>query len=291
MWKLRVLVGVLFCLLCSPAMAGEMAERQDIANEARYLLSNSFYAELDELSVEYRESEVRTSGGEWKLPQLYLGFEQLMDAGEKDAAHWRYFDSLTRDYLETRPQSPTAIIMRAKYFLTYAQNLRENDREGLVVRDTPDLFDEYVEKAYNLLLEGEAIAAIDPEWYVLHVEILDASDGDPNVLEDNLAKGAEAFPTYARLWYKTLDYYLLRSDNDAQLVESLADYALTFSYEIDGMAMYSRIHWHAALSEHASEIKFKESGVNWVLMKTGMNDVLENYTNEWNIQHPRYNIY
>ena len=59
---------------------GEISETKAIRKQvASYLIAGK-YDELDRLAIEYRETEARTAGGQWKLAHFYAGFRQAASA-------------------------------------------------------------------------------------------------------------------------------------------------------------------------------------------------------------------
>lgn len=285
MAKILPFAFLLLGLSLTQAISGEIEERHKIVLEARSLLTEGRYVELDELAARYRDNEERTSSGVWKLPQFYHSFTGLMDIRVKEEAYWDRFDTMSSDYMNARPQSPTAIIMRARYFYKYAWKFRG----GGWARDVPRAawvpFFANIRRANQVLLEGKDIASVDPEWYTLRAEILNADNSDPFEFDANLQEGAAAFPTYSNLWFRTMLYYLPRWHGDAGKIDALADYATSFSEDEEGQGMYTRIYWYASETEFHQASLFRNSEVDWERMKVGINDILAEYPNQWNIQN------
>lgn len=278
-------ISIFLCLLCNPAISNEIEERQAIQNHVQSLLTNGRFAELDELATRYRETEERTASGVWKLTQIYLAFKNFMDIRVKEEVYWDRFDILTRDYMNARPNSPTAIIMRARYFDQYAWKFRGGGYVNTVPPDAWGPFFKNVRNAHRILLEGREIADVDPQWYTLRAEILRSRNDDPSEFDANLLEGVERFPTYYQLWYEVMEYLSPRWHGDAEKIEALANYAVSLTQDSESMAIYARIYWHAGFSYYPAASLFTQSDIDWEQMKIGINDVLANYPAQWNIQN------
>lgn len=285
MTKIFGIALLLLSLSSVHVISGEIRDRQEVVLEARALLTAGRFEELDELAARYRDNEERTSSGVWKLPQFYHSFAGLMNTGIKDEKYWEVFDKMSRDYMNARPQSPTAIIMRARYLYRYAWKFRGGDWAHDVPREAWIPFYANIRRANQVLLDGKDIAAIDPEWYTLRAEILNADNSDPLEFDTNLQEGAAAFPTYSNLWFKTMIYYLPRWHGDAGKIEALADYATSLSEDQEGQSMYARIYWYASEVQYHQASMFHKSEIDWDRMKIGINDILAEYPNQWNIQN------
>jgi hypothetical protein len=80
--KLRQICGGLLIGLClgsaQDAVAGEQAEREQITQQAQYLIAFKKYGELEAMADEYRVSQSKTAAGKWKLSLSTRGWRISM---------------------------------------------------------------------------------------------------------------------------------------------------------------------------------------------------------------------
>ncbi len=130
--------------LATSAFPGELETRAEIRNKVRDMLLGEEFAELDALAVQYRDNQSRTPSGLWKLTFFYEGLSTALNARGQNDRQWVTLDAITSAYLEQRPQSATAIIMRANYLLDLAWNIRGNKYSREVTRSAWQRFYEKV---------------------------------------------------------------------------------------------------------------------------------------------------
>jgi hypothetical protein len=268
--------------------SGELDDRREVSLKTIRMLGRGQFAELDQLAAYYRENEIRTSSGLWKLTFLYDGLDEFLNINDKNEAFWIQFRDITDNYLEQRPESPTAIVMKGIYLKQYAWKFRGGGWAREVPATAWKPFRENLRIADAFLQEAESLGSTDPHWHSLRVEILKGLGADKRELEPVLLEGLSAFPYYYDLYFEAIDYFSPRWQGDAEKIEVFANYAVSLTQENEGMGLYARVYWSVGRSQYRDNSLFIRSRVDWEKMKEGILDVTAVYPDDWNIQNFAY---
>ncbi len=234
------------------ARAEELQERETVEAEVYNLLWEGDFATLEATANQYRTTKARTSSGLWKLTLFHVGIQR---AFYRQGGDWAR--RITQDWIERYPQSPAAQ-------LAYAQAL-------------PD-----AEKARTYLETHKEVAARDPRWYEMMAEIAYAQGWSRSRFTQMIDEGLDRTPWYYPIYFAAADYYSPRSGGSVVELEAFARKAVERTREMEGWGLYARIYWYTSQTVFGDQL-FTASLVNWADMKKGMDDVLSQYADGWNL--------
>lgn len=279
-------VSVFLCavgLWCpAPAQAHELSDRAAIQAEVYYALHRADYAALESFAELYRSTQARTASGLWKLTIFYTGVEAAFDADNGDKSHWDRIEDAAARWVERDPASPTARLAYAQMLRSRAWHHRGTGYSYTVEPEGWRPFHEDMEKARQYLEEHKGIAAKDPHWYEMMAEIAAVQDWPEERFADMLAEGQKTAPGFYQLYFAAMDYYAPKWGGSAAKIEQFARDAVEWTRASEGWGMYARIYWYAAQSQYGDRL-FTNSWVEWPDMKKGIDDVLNQYADDWNL--------
>ena len=84
--------------------------------------------------------------------------------------------------------------------------------------------------------------------------------------------------------FAMLDYLLPKWHGSALEIERFALNAAEQTRDIEGDGMYARIYWYAAQGDY-KDLLFMTSFARWDQMRSGFEDVISRYPDQWNIQN------
>ena len=291
-FKFLVTLFAVFLSLTAPVLSGELEDRAKINRKVQQLIATRKFSELDALAKQFREHEERTSSGLWKITLFYAAFNESIQTYNDNKKYWIWLKSITDDYVEHDPQSPTAIIVKGIYLTQLALNSRGEKVDGKYPLGTKFRFARNLKVANDYLLDNKSIAKIDPHWYATRAKSLRILDHDTDEFLSNMTEGLNAFPGYYQLYFDSMtkikrdaDKSKFRRDAGAYKIEEFAIKAAQKTKGIEGMGLYTRIYWYAAQSQYHKFDLFEMSPVNWEKMKEGIFDILAKYPDEWNKQN------
>lgn len=273
--------------------AGELKERAAIRGEVSRLLDADDFAGLEKLADSYRTSEARTPSGIWKLNVFYSGFNTKVKKAGKDDPVWRSVAQKLAVWQSKFPDSPAPIIANAVVMKRYAPTLRSPvlvHRASTAADDEDAAFVTTLVAAKDYLEKHKAVASRDPHYYVIWANLafaLGHQSTDDATFFDTVIEGMQAFPEYYPIYFAAMDYVAPPERGDATALEALANMAVQQTRAVDGLSLYARIYWTAHSSYFGKDL-FRRSNVNWPKMSAAIDDILQRYPDQWNINNFAY---
>jgi len=285
----RMLVITIATLFSFSCFAGELEDRRIIFEQVRqlvtdiHLVEDGSFAELEGVAEMFRSQESRTSSGLWDLSLFYQGIIRTYNFDFVADRYVQVIESFWDAYQAEMPDSPTPIIGKAKFYIALAWHYRGNNYAGDVSALNMRRFIINMGKAEDVLFEGQAIGKTDPEWYASMLAVLGVHRSRSADFNDVLWEGMQKYPDYYDIYFTAATYLERRWSGDNGLLDLFARYAMSHTATTQGAAIYTRIYWYMA-PFYGNQLFYK-TDLNWDLMKIGMLDILEEYPDEWNIQH------
>ncbi|HKP26099.1 MAG TPA: hypothetical protein VJV39_19675 [Dongiaceae bacterium] len=272
-----VLALVLVFLVGTPARAGELEERADIEAKVIGLLYARDFAGLEAMAENYRSSRARTSSGLYKLTLFYSGiFQAFCYTGTEDR-YWDKAERIAQDWVDRYPQSATA-------HLAFAQVLRNHARSFGIASSHADhdAFLTHMKRTRLYLVSHAAIAQQDPRWYEMMIGVARAEHWPEASATKLIEQAMDGMPWYYPIYFAAVDYFLSASYDGAGRIERFTRAAVDRTQATEGRGLYARIYWYASQTEYGDQL-FVRSLLDWDNMKTGMDDVLRQFPDSWNI--------
>lgn len=148
-------------------------------------------------------------------------------------------------------------------------------------------FEKYVEKARVVLESSKDIGSKDPEWYVLMIDVATAQNWDAQRFHALLDEATTNFPFYYQIYFEAVNYLTPKWHGSKKEIEDFANQVVTRTSRKEKSGMYARIYWVASQDNYGSDL-FTSSDVVWGRMSKAIDDVIEMYPDEWNINNFAY---
>lgn len=282
----RVILLVVIALAAvawTPAHAGELEDRTEIARRVSALFEAEKFDELDRMAEEFRTQESRSSSGLWKLTLFYRGL-YVQHEGKADESYYDKVDGLYLKWAAQNPDSTVAHIGYAANLANRAWFFRGSGWARDVSEESWKPFFEYLEKSRLHLLEHKQATDKDPVWF--H-SMLAVAKGENWPLDRFLAlveDGTAKHPYFYEIYFRSIDYLLPKWHGDKAMIEAFANLAVEKTREREGVGMYARIYWYASQIQFGTGL-FTGTEVVWSRMSAGIDDVLTRYPDQWNINN------
>jgi hypothetical protein len=281
---------LIFCFLVigiSPVRADETALREEFSIQVADLFWKREFGQLEEMADTFRREQSRTPSGLWKLRMLYRGVNGVIGSPPASDDRWNKVLLMVDEWIGQHPRSPTPHIVKAKFLLIIAGKIRGDSMAKDVPEGAWEPFFKTVKQAGAYLMKVKDFADQDPEWYESMVSVassLNLTDGSFDAL---VKEGLDKHPTYYPLYFNIAYYWLPKWHGDRHKIEELANEAVERTQSTDGMGMYARIYWYVSSTYYGGTI-FTDSDVSWPKMKRGIEDVLKQYPDQWNLNNFAY---
>lgn len=278
------------CIACGSllapltAVSEELGERRAIYDTVVRDLQNADFTHLESLAEQYRVSQARSPSGVWKLSALDAGMRSMFDPTNRDLEYWAYLEDFIGQWLKQYPTSPTAHLAQASMLIHQAWSYRGTGPAESVKQEDWQPFNEHIELARVALEESKSVASRDPQWYVTMAVVAKSQHWPAERFKEMLDEGLSRYPDYYPIYYSAVDYYSPKWNGSADAIEQFAMDAMQRTQSSEGKGLYARLYWHAAQIQYDDRL-FQDSSINWSMMKKGMDDVLERYPDQWNINN------
>jgi len=255
----------------------EMAQRFEFSKQIENLVKAEKFNELDSIAENLRNTKSRWIGGYKKLATFY----EVVGAAQgswNDGERQRYFEILQK-WVETKPDSLTARIALAKFYILYAWFARGGGWANEVTQEGWMLMEERLATARQVLEEAEKMPAKDPELYCCFLTLALGQSWNQKEMEAVFKKGVTIDPTYSPLYVEKAAYLLPRWHGEQGEWAKFAEEAVEMTKETEGTSFYARIVWEIiALHEGTAEFEldkgiFTRSGLSWPKLKQGFEDM------------------
>lgn len=265
-------------------MLGELDLRNVLSGSTAENFKNGVFDELNAKSDKYLAEEKRTPGGTWYLSSVESGILQSLKG--KDSGEWTKLEDQAKQWIAADPSKPSGYITYANTLIFYAWwYSKSNSALPDLMRKT--VFDVYIKRAENFLLENKAIAAKDPRWYEAMFRVATAQRWDSERFTRLENEAFSKFPYYYQLYFVAFDYHSPVWNGSPEAINSFAKKAVRYTTAKDKSGMYARVYWYASQRYYGSKL-FTESKVAWGKMSRGIDDVLAQYPDQWNINNFAY---
>ena len=283
---LRILFWLAMTCLALPACSrsNEIAERGQISAEVHRALAAKDFDALETLATRYREEKLRTASGLWKLTIYHYAIDDFFDKRRRDEGYWNDMEHLAQEWVAAFPGSPAAHLTVARVMVNRAWSIRGTGYANTVAEDSWQPFYEHVERSRSYLAAHKAVGMTDPGWYDEMAQIAAIQQWPEEDFTRMLEEGLEKEPGFYQLYFTAMNYYAPKWGGSAASIERFARESVERTRATDGWGLYARIYWYASQSQYGDNL-FRLSDVNWNDMKKGMDDVLAQYADDWNIGH------
>lgn len=276
----KFIIATTLYIISALALGNELSLRSEIIKQSQSTFISGNFSQLETDAQIFRSNRQRTYSGIWKLTVFYNGISHALDIREKDEAFWVSRQQLIEEWILKHPKSPSAHLAKAQFFLNRARNIAMQKSES--EREKRQAYYEYVAKAYQYLEDHKKVAAIDPRWYEMVEIVARLQRWKEDRFDSLLQEALSLHSDFYQIYFAAVDYYTRDGKDGSNEIEKLARYAVEISKSSHREGMYTRIYWYAAQSEYGNFL-FRDSKVHWPLMREGIDSVLADFPDIWNI--------
>lgn len=289
--RLRRLAAVAACVGCVPAGHGAQmleprvdavsppagiryvkdpiaVEIQTFREGVRQLYNSSQFDELEKIAAKVRGDKF--GNGSWKIVRFY---DSLECRSTEPESMWRLHDRIHRDWIAKKPDSITARLAYADYFVSYAWYARGEGFAESVTSRGRRLFSERLASAHKVLDEARKLKEKDPYYGMVALSVA-LGEGPPKAEYDAIVDGAHAaapkfWGYFARRAFSLMPRWHGKPGEWEAFAMRSADLP-------DGLGaeLYVRIVLH--LMDCYDDI-FVESDASWPKTREGLNLMMERY--------------
>ena len=286
--KLSMAMNFFLLFTLGVALGGEIEERENLREQSAAAFYQYDFAELEKLANTYRSGQEKTESGTWKLVWFYRGiFETAMAFEKNDDVNW--LESLEKidQWISQYPNSSTPHIAYAGALISRAWAYRGTSYANEVDEADIQKFLDYMTMAGKYLLEQQDSASEDPYWYLQVAWTFRSLGIEKSDFLEFMEQGFTQHPDFDELYFTTAGYLTPKWHGSAQEVATFAKDALFETRDRRGAVLYTRIYWATGVDRDGRYLMHKRPA-NWTYLVNGMDEILEKYPSQWNINHFAY---
>ncbi len=295
----RLVVAVTFLLACAGLASAaapmtlekllqqpEQKQRNAIIDTVgRWFLAENF-AEIEWLADKARREHLRTSSGLWVQGLVFSGIDSVANSKKVESdAGWDELEAIAGRWVKAYPASASAKIAYANVLQNRAWLYRGGGYAHTVSDKQFAAFYKQIGKAKRYRLANRAVITTDPSGYLgLLATARVEKNSRQEEFERILSEAIHAFPDYYPIYFEAVTYYLPKWRGNAYEVERFARQVMNSRDERTGRMLYARIYWYASQNQFKDTI-FLVSVARWSDMREGLEAVVADYPDQWNINH------
>jgi len=163
--------------------------------QVRQDYNNRRFAKLEERAADLRRGKPTFDNGYWKVAEFY---ESLTCRDEEPESMWQLHDRIHRDWITAFPQSFTARVAYADFFVSYAWHARGHGFANTVTQEGWRLFHERAAAARKTLEEARQLPDRDPFWWDVALAVARAQGWSKSEFDELVEKGKSLQPRFWR---------------------------------------------------------------------------------------------
>lgn len=237
------------------------------------------FAQLDAEAEKLRKTKECLPEGLWKIEFFYEGLTPWKNVNSQ--VDYNDFYLWLKNWQQQHPDSITAKIVEAKYYIDYAQKARWKNWKYSIPGKKNQSFKNLLNDSHSVIKElynqGKNCPELYLLWLRLPMDIIGGQAEYDKVFNEGIAK----YPTFYPLYF--LKATTLRGDKKSQF-KFIEESTEKTKSEL-GYTLYARICW----AEWAADYTFLKSTkpyFKWELMNKGLKDIEKKYPNSiWNLNN------
>lgn len=281
-------ISVVFLLaLLVPFSVFASGDSQRPFNEARdqyySMLVNGEFQRLEIEAQNAREKSLVLDDGQPRLAALYAGTSGCLTSGCQNTLTKEEWDrrlKRLKEWVETNPDSITASVALATYYLEYGWSVRGSGYRDTVREDAWPIFRKNTDKAKTDLQALGGRAKNDPGWYTSLLRVARSQGWPLREFDDVYNEAVKRFPGYIPLYFEKAQYLAPRWWGSREEFKKYVEEVTNETDQIMGKTLYARLNWLVYTND-----MFSNGQANWSEMKNGFDRIVKDYPHPWNINN------
>jgi hypothetical protein len=215
--------------------------KNDLAKEARALLDEGNYAEIEKRMAQYRSSREEFLDGKSKLEVFYSGLADMRRNGTD--AEWQKLEKRLLDWRKKHPKSVTAQVALAMTYYDGAHLARGNEFSNKVKPEQWELMQQRLDRGVEALTAAIPVKAQCPGWYLAAIDLLFLEGVEREAFDAVVNEGVARFPHMTNFHISQVHYLMDRWYGEPGDWQEYASRIADTKKGDDGDILYARCVW------------------------------------------------
>jgi hypothetical protein len=284
--KILVILGFLLAIFTSTSIAAlndSTRPFNDAQDKYYIMLMQSEFAKLDSEADSARKNLTTLADGQSQLAALYAGVSGCMTSGCQNllsSDNWKDRLKKLNEWVKDRPNSITAKVALATYYLEYGWSIRGQHYVDSVPSEALHVFQDNVELSRVELMKLKVDGKSDPGWYTSLLRVGRSQGWSRQAFETLYNEAVSKFPRYIPLYFEMATYLAPRWYGSVPEFNAYVRKVTKTTYPILGDTLYARLNWLMATND-----MFQNGQAEWSEMKKGFERIVKDYPHPWNIHN------
>lgn len=285
---MRIILGTVILVLISAFKTMVFAQTferplEKAAYDHHRLLLNKDFTRLENIATAARTHKATLSDGQPVLAAIYGGVAGCLSSGcanKLNESEWQKRHELLVRWRELAPQSVSAEIALAQYFIEFGWAIRGSGAAKSVKPAAWPAFQMNIMHALNLLERATPAAKKDPGWYAAMLMVGLAEGWKPDRIMQIYKQGTADHAWYLPIHFSASAYFSPRWYGSPMLLRRFIEDAVKITEAQLGPSLYARLNWSLWTPE-----MFSDGQTSWHLMRAGFQRLTSDHPDQWNYSH------
>lgn len=248
-------------------------EAQFVFDEGRLVktaLDDGDYVTLDGIFLRWCSGKDRFADGTWKLEKYA---ESLFEMSSR-LPQWEGELKKVIAWQQVKPESVAAIYAEVVLRRAYAWSIQTHAHGGHTSKESREIFNERIEKAYLALQKIPEKSMSCPAWYPIRIAQL-SDEHKPAQARKVFEHGVRLHPEYHAIYMAMASVQRPSLGGSVTQYEAFANESVRLANRFEGKGMYARVY---SLVDNTAEIPFlpeKASFPDWKKLRAGFEDLMK----------------
>ncbi|QBC42131.1 DUF4034 domain-containing protein [Iodobacter fluviatilis] len=247
------------------------------------LLNNKQFDEIDQAAAKAKKNNEMTTEGLPLLAAIYAGTAGCITdkcSNNPSKNYWQKKKKVLLEWQLKKPESGTAKIANALYYLEYGWSIRGTGFSNSVSKERWALFSENTNKAKSELIKISPKYSNDPGWYATMLLIALAQGREAVEFNKLYDEATKKFPLYIPLYFTAASYHSEFWHGSKKEFREFVEQAVKQTQATLGPSLYARLNWL-----FYSPKMFSNGQIEWPLMRKGLERIVHDYPDMWNFNN------
>ena len=237
------------------------------------------FAALDRLLKKWNHPEQRDRSGEWKLDS----FKRIL--ANSCERNWKGCIERIQRWRKTNPESTSAVIAEASYWIAYAWSIRGGEYNSSTDPVAVKVFDERMKRAEQVLKASKQFASSNPLWYETYLDVAVGTRRNRQFIAKLFTEGMHRHPYFQSLYLAMANYWSPPHGGspDWAKVDEVIGNAVVLTAITDGISNYARLYKRVNDHQKLEFDLFQDSLASWPKMRDSFDELIRRYPSPENI--------
>lgn len=265
--------------------SGDEVLKRQFGQAVKGAIDRGEFDSLETLATRLREQDPPSPSG---TPPIYLfyylGVKAAVDGIPiDDKVGWDRAFSFADRWMQARPDSATAVLVKSELLLTYGWLARGSGFSDTVSTEGARIFNDSMQKAYDLLQQTKPVSSRDPDWYRQMAAIYKNASMDRTAFMAVIDEAQSRYPYYWPTYTNGAQFVLPKWGGSEEETRAYVRHIDEHAPAENADVIYARVYSVIGCCGFTGPELFTVGGAKWQRMKKGLDAIRTQYPDPVNV--------